>query len=187
MPATGEGGSDLFGVINFADVTRLGRTALWATALMAAACTLEDVEVRTATWGVVEEVPIEVGDEVESGQLLAVVGRSELHKRVKASRETTQRAQFDLREAGMKLKEFELVPHADGPGATAFKRARLHYEEASQIARSRIQFLEGLEAELRAASVRAPAAGRVSSIHLFRGEVASVGALVARIGPPDGD
>jgi HlyD family secretion protein len=133
----------------------------------------KEVEVRPRIAGIIEDIRVEAGDEVEVGQPLVEIERDLLESQVREAQAQLREAQVELRYAKIGLGRLQELQAGGAASLQKHDDARSHYESA-QAAVARAQAaLDTLTTQLSYATVRSPLSGRVLEVYTEEGNAVS--------------
>ncbi len=139
------------------------------------------VEIASETSGPVVALPVEVGDQMDSGDLVARIDDAEVSARVAQSEAALAAAEAQLAQARTDLERGELLATTDDISAGELDRLRLAAATA-EAQRDEAEAARDLAREhLRDTEIRAPFAGVISERHVEIGALLSPGTRVARL------
>jgi HlyD family secretion protein len=132
-----------------------------------------EVEVRPRIAGIVEQILVEAGDEVEPGQPLVEIERELLEAQVREAEAALQEARIGRRYARIELDRIEELQAGGAASPQQHDDARSRHErgQASE-ARARAR-LDTLSTQLSYASVASPLSGRVLNVYTEEGNAVS--------------
>ncbi len=120
-----------------------------------------EVEVRPRIAGIIEEIAVEPGDEVEEGQVLLEIEKELIEARVNEARASLKAADVELRYAKIAMDRAERLRN-QGASSESKNDEALEAFEGAAARHVRAQAgLETLAVQLRHATVRAPISGKV--------------------------
>ncbi|WEX10634.1 efflux RND transporter periplasmic adaptor subunit [Chelativorans sp. AA-79] len=125
------------------------------------------VDVISPTSGTLDEVLVQEGDEVETGQVLARVRLEARASQLRSAEARVERLQADL----------DALSELEGQGFATEARVR---ELRSQLEEARAA-LQSVRADIRDTSIEAPIPGIVSDVYVNGSETLTAGGAVARI------
>jgi HlyD family secretion protein len=133
------------------------------------------VEVRSKVSGIIQQLHVDAGDRVTTGQVVAEIDRETLEAAVREARAVVHEAQVDSDHAAVELQRREKLYRRGIESSDVLDQARAdHAGAAARLERARAT-LERLEQELAYATITAPMDGVVLQRDL------NVGAAVASV------
>lgn len=120
-----------------------------------------EVEVRPRVAGIIEQIAVEPGDEVEEGQVLLEIEKELIEARVNEARASLKAADVELRYAEITMGRAERLRN-QGASSESKNDAALEAFEGATARQARARAgLETLSVQLRHATIRAPISGKV--------------------------
>jgi HlyD family secretion protein len=135
----------------------------------------EQIAVASELPGVVREVLVRAGQEVEQGAALFRLDSRAVRARLDASRAALRVAEIEAQDAAARRRLFTGVSDDRAVSADERDRARFAAERAAATAKLRAAEIRELETELARLTVRAPIAGQVLRVNVRPGEFAAAG------------
>ena len=128
--------------------------------------------------GVVESFPVDEGDYVEKGQVLARLGDSRLQLELKGAVAVREKIKINLAEAKKELDRMERLKVTESVAERSYDEAYFRFEALKQdLAKSKAE-IERLEYEIGRKKFEAPFSGYIVEEHTQLGEWVSVGGAV---------
>lgn len=134
--------------------------------------------------GRIVERPVDLGDPVRAGQVIAVVDHSQLDPAVDQARAALAASQAQAANLATELTRIEQLYRAGGASQQQFDAARTQKAAADEAVRQARAMLDQATVRRSDAAVRAPFAGVVGKLMLEVGDMAGPGAPVAVIVAP---
>jgi HlyD family secretion protein len=132
-----------------------------------------EVWVRPRIAGIVDQILVEAGDDVEAGQVLIEIERELREAFTAEARAGVEAAQVEVRYAKIAVGRSDRLKDQGASSDSQHDEARADYDRAvAALARARAAY-ETLEVQLRYASVRAPVSGRVLDVVVEIGDAVS--------------
>jgi HlyD family secretion protein len=133
----------------------------------------KEVMVRPRIAGIIEEIHVEDGDEVELNQPLVEIERELLASQVREAAAALREAEVERRYAGIDLERAEELHRGGAASPQQQDGARSRFERSGAgVARARAR-LDTLSTQLSYATVVAPMAGRVLDVAVEEGSAVS--------------
>jgi HlyD family secretion protein len=120
-----------------------------------------EVEVRSRIAGIIEEIDVEEGDNVEKGQVLIEIEKELVEAQVREARAAVEAARVEQRFAKIELERLAELQRRRAVSDSDRDAANARHEQALTQVERAAAALDFLEVQLRYATVRAPLAGRV--------------------------
>lgn len=132
-----------------------------------------EVEVRPRIAGIIEEIHVEDGDQVEAGAALVEIERELLEAQVREAQATVAEARVDERFAKIELERSQSLQASGATSQRVRDDATSRHDRArAGVLRARAR-LDSLNTQLSYATVRATRAGRVLQVHVEEGGAVS--------------
>lgn len=132
-----------------------------------------EVEVRSRIAGIIEEIAVEEGDEVEKGRVLIEIEKELIGAQVREARAALRAARVEQRFAKIDLERLAELQRRRAVSDSDRDAAHSRYEQALAQVEKAAAALDFLDVQLRYATVRAPHSGRVLEISVEEGSAVS--------------
>lgn len=131
--------------------------------------------------GTIEELPVQMGDEVEAGQLLARLDSKDYELRVDQTTASLEQALAQERNAQADYRRVSALYENDNASRDQLDAARAGMESATAQVRSLTNSLELARLQLEYTELRSPTAGSILSVGVERDENVGQGEVVATL------
>lgn len=159
---------------------RMGKTALQS--IFVGTVEYPEVsEVAAEVQGRVDDVPLEEGDRIAAGQVMAILNHDLLSKELEAAQAQHEQTLADLENARLEFGRMNELYRSRSVSEKEFDEARLSLKALEKKAFALKADAERLRLEIAKSRVRAPFAGVVLEKHASRGEWVAAGTVVATL------
>ncbi|MEW6138689.1 MAG: efflux RND transporter periplasmic adaptor subunit [Thermodesulfobacteriota bacterium] len=134
-----------------------------------------DVKVGARTPGKVVELPIDVGDFVEKGQIIAKLEQDDLSARVKLQEAILDEARAEEERLAADFSRDKKLAESKSISDQKFDQSRYAYEVAKARVKKAAAELEYAQAQLAYANITSPIKGTVAAVNTIQGETVTTG------------